>query len=117
MQYMIFLIPIVAILVGGFTEWLKFKEKQLKLGNTTNSLAGNVDDIQKSLDEAKTDNKLLQDRIRNLEAIVTTQMWDDVVDQSSRQNSVKTPLLELPDELPDVTDEEKARQLAKRIQR
>ena len=75
----IYLIPIVAILVGGFTEWLKFKEKQLKLGSTTDSLAGNMDDIIERLDSASAENQLLKDRVKNLEAIVTTQMWDDSV--------------------------------------
>jgi hypothetical protein len=106
-----FLIPIVAILVGGFTEWLKFKEKQLKLGSTTDSLAGNMDDIINRLDSTSAENQLLRDRIKNLEAIVTTQMWDDSVD-SKEPVRTKPALLDLSEE---VSDEDKAKILARRI--
>ena len=36
------LIPIVAILVGAFSEWLKFKGKQAKLGTSTHELEQTV---------------------------------------------------------------------------
>ncbi|NND72070.1 MAG: hypothetical protein HKN43_10865 [Rhodothermales bacterium] len=108
-----FLIPIVAILVGGFTEWLKFKEKQLKLGDTTSTLSGNLDHIESQLDATIKNNERLQERVKNLEAIVTTQMWDQVVDGGSQSPANRPELLEIPEE--ESSDEEKARKLARRM--
>ena len=108
-----FLIPIVAILMGGFTEWLKFKEKQLKLGNTADSLSGDLEALTKRLEESSEFNARLQERVKNLEAIVTTQMWDDSVDSAPKQLERPAPRLEIPEE--ESSDEEKARILARRI--
>ena len=104
----VYLIPIVAILVGGFTEWLKFKEKQLKLGSTTDSLSGELDELLDRLNATESENLAMNVRIKNLEAIVTTQMWDDSIAAKPSRES----LLELDDE---PTDEEKAKALARRI--
>ncbi len=107
------LIPVVAILVGGFTEWLKFKEKQLDLGNTTKSLAGNVDSVAEELEKMRAANDRLAERIKNLETIVTTQAWDDVVEKlPASQTSSRH--IDLPDDDP-YQDEERARILARRL--
>ncbi len=71
------LIPIVAILVGAFTEWLSFKEKQAKLGTSTSELEKTVAVQQQALEAA-------QRRIENLEAIVTSQVWDVLHDEALR---------------------------------
>lgn len=109
----VYLIPIVAILVGGFTEWLKFKEKQLKLGDTTNVLSGNLDHITSQLDTALQNNERLQERVKNLEAIVTTQVWDEMVDGNPSHGEKTQKLLDIPEK--ESSDEEKARQLARRM--
>ena len=68
-------IPIVAILVGAFTEWLKFKEKQARLGTSASELEQTVATQQEALEAAQL-------RLQNLEAIVTSQMWDVLHDDS-----------------------------------
>ena len=99
MDFVWVLIPLAAILVGALKEWLKFKEKQLQLGESTSELGSTVSDLQAA-------NEKLTDRVRNLEAIVTSQSWDALPD-------VSAPLqLDEPTEL---TDEERAGILARRV--
>ena len=55
------LIPIAAILVGAFSEWLDFKKKQAKLGSSTKELENTVAEQQQALEweswEEVTSNK------------------------------------------------------------
>lgn len=96
------LIPLAAILVGAFSEWLKFREKQLQLGNSTS----NLEDEFKNL---STENERLEERIRNLEAIVTSQSWDALpaLDPRIALDDVDAYVPE--------SDEERARKLASRV--
>jgi hypothetical protein len=71
------LIPLVAILVGGFQEWLKFKEKQAKLGNSTRELGHTISSLRSSIQAVEQERDALVRRIQNLEAIVTSQAWDE----------------------------------------
>lgn len=105
------LIPIVAILVGGFSEWLKFKEKQAKLGTSTSELEHTVAAQQQAMEAA-------QRRIENLEAIVTSQMWDAVHDESlpeaERQRALAQARIQLdPPEEP--SDADRVAQMARRL--
>ena len=53
------LIPIVAILVGGFKEWLKFKEKQLQLGQSTENLGSELKELSDALENSQSQNEAL----------------------------------------------------------
>ena len=105
------LIPIVAILVGAFSEWLKFKEKQAKLGTSTSELEKTVVGQQQALETA-------QRRIQNLEAIVTSQVWDvmhdDTLPEAERQRALSQARIQLdpPDE---PSDADRVAQLARRL--
>ena len=105
------LIPIVAILVGAFSEWLKFKEKQAKLGTSTNELEKTVAAQQEALAAA-------QRRLENLEAIVTNQVWDAMHDEAlpeaERQRALAQARLALdpPDE---PSDADRVAQIARRL--
>ena len=105
------LIPIVAILVGAFTEWLSFKEKQAKLGTSTSELEKTVAVQQQALEAA-------QRRIENLEAIVTSQVWDvmhdEALPEAERQRAVAKARLQLdpPDE---PSDADRVAQIARRL--
>lgn len=79
------LIPLVAILVGGFQEWLKFKEKQANIGNSTRELGNTISSLRASIHELEQERDGLVGRIQNLEAIVTSQVWDDVHDRPSEK--------------------------------
>ncbi len=63
-------IPVVAILVGGFTAWLGFKTKQLGMQPSPDGdLEERVEVQQQALEAAMR-------RIENLEAIVTSEAWE-----------------------------------------
>lgn len=105
------LIPIIAILAGSFKEWLKFKEKQRQLGHSTEELEKQLAAQQAALDAA-------QRRLQNLEAIVTSQVWDtlhdDALPSAERERTLTAARLQLdPPALPD--DAERAAALARRL--
>jgi len=64
------LIPIVAIIAGAWSEWLKFKAKQTQLGSSTT-------EMERALEKMTEQNANLIRRVQNLEAIVTSSTWDD----------------------------------------
>ncbi len=105
------LIPIFGILAGMFKEWLKFREKQNQLGNSTENL-------EKLFSEFRQREKALVDRIENLEAIVVSQTWDVVQDKTLSPVEKEYRLAsvahrEMPP--PPVPDSHKAEVLARRL--
>ena len=104
-------IPIIAILAGTFTEWMKFKAKQQQLGTSTHELEKTVEQQQALLAEA-------QRRLQNLEAIVTSQMWDavhdDALPEAERQRALAEARIHL-DAPPEPSDAERAAQIARRL--
>ncbi len=75
------LIPIAAICAGAFSEWLKFKKAQIE---STANLTGEVGDLSDRLIEMDRERQNLVERIQNLETIVTSQMYDEVVEPEGR---------------------------------
>lgn len=112
------LIPIAAILVGAFTEWLKFKGKQQELGTSTHELELTVETQQKALAAAQETQDALVRRIQNLEAIVTSQVWDAVHDESlptaEKQKALSAARIQL-DPPPEPSDADRVEQLARRL--
>ena len=113
------LIPIVAIVMGGFKEWLKFKEKQLQLGESTDHLENRVKELIQALELSESQRHSLLNRVQNLETIVTSQVWDVLHDEEKPADikkleieSVK-PRIQLPPREDDAA--EKAEQLARRL--
>lgn len=114
------LIPLAGIGVGAFKEWLKFKDKQARLGASTDELEVEVEKLQKQL---KENDAALQQRIQHLEAIVTSQVWDTLHDESGMAEEKLPP--HLLDEIRSAEEEEetdtaqenrrKAARLAKKI--
>ncbi len=74
------LIPLAAILVGAFKEWLKFKEKQDRLGVSTTEIENELRALEEALRERDERQQALERRIQNLETIVTSETWDALVD-------------------------------------
>ena len=106
------LIPIVAILAWAFTEWLKVREKQSRLGTSTHELEITVAAQQDALETA-------QRRIQNLEAIVTSQMWDVVHDnalpEAEKQRALAQARIHLDPAPEEPTDPDKVAQMARRL--
>lgn len=117
------LIPLAAILIGGFMEYVKFKAKQEKLGDSTKEAEGRLSDLNDRLEEQNRD---LVRRIQNLEAIVTSQTWDDIHGRPDRDGSKSAsgagstgarPLLDdaLEADYNEPSDERRAEELARRL--
>lgn len=93
------LIPLAGIALGGFTEWLKFKEKSSQLGDATLALQGVFDEMSVEMDGLREKNANMTRRIEILEAIVTDDSFDDLVEKRLAQKAEQiTPLLDLPEE-------------------
>lgn len=69
------LIPIVAIIGGLVQDYLKYRDKQRKLGVSTTGL-------EKEVATLKATNDVLLERVQNLEAIVVSQTWDAIHDKA-----------------------------------
>lgn len=102
MAFVWVLIPLAVILVGAYSEWLKFKEKQLEMGASTSNL-------EEEFKTLLSENERLVERIRNLETIVTSQSWDALPKINPQV------ALDEPDVYEQESDEERARKLASRV--
>ena len=105
------LIPLLAILVGGFSEWLKFKEKQNRLGASAHDLEKTVGEQQAALEAAER-------RIQNLEAIVTSQVWDALHDGALPEHEKQRAIAEAHFHLAppeESADTERVAQMARRL--
>src|SRR4051812_15630603 len=108
------LIPVVAIVMKGFREWLRFKATQRQLGASTVELESEVTALQKT-------NESLLERIQNLEAIVVSQTWDALNDHglAPAERELKVASVahrELRPPEPSVANQQRAEQLARRLQ-
>jgi hypothetical protein len=105
------LIPIFGIAAGMFREWLKFRQKQNKIGDSTQNL-------EKLVAELRQRDQALAERIENLEAIVVSQTWDVVQDKMLAPEVKEHRLASVAHrELapPPVPDSHKAEVLARRL--
>ncbi|MEA2559774.1 MAG: hypothetical protein QOH06_1278 [Acidobacteriota bacterium] len=107
--WMIF--PIFGILAGMFKQWLRFRERQNQLGNSTQNL-------EKLVAEMRQRDQAMAERIENLEAIVVSQTWDVLQDRTlspadRERRLVAVAQREMPP--PPVLDSHKAEVLARRL--
>ncbi len=114
------LIPLAGILFGAFKEWLNFKEKQLQLGESTEHLEAKVDELMKALETSELQKTGLLSRVQNLETIVTSQVWDVLLDEEKPAadkileiEAIKPKILIPPPEEDEAAD--KAEKLARRL--
>ena len=108
------LIPITAIVMKGFKEWLRFAATQRRLGASTTELEKEVADLKRL-------NDALGDRVQNLEAIVVSQTWDalhdrglSIPERELKIASVAHRELREPDAA--AANAQRAEQLARRLQ-
>ena len=107
------LIPLTAILMGGFKEWLKFKQKQDKLGASTDELEEEIRGLEKTLHERDERQQALERRIQNLETIVTSEAWDALVDGEPSPHMADPLTLERPEQEEDLAA--RTEQIARRL--
>jgi hypothetical protein len=119
MDWIWVLIPLAAILMGGFKQWLSLQQTQRKLGTSTHELEQEMDRLKKALASSESERRALVSRLQNLETIVTSQMWDVVHDpalpEADRTHALDAARATLP--LPEATDDdaERAARLANRL--
>ncbi len=111
LSFAFFLIPLAGIGLAAFSQWLKFKEKQAKLGASTDALEKEMKALKASISEK---DEALNKRIQNLETIVTSQVWDAI---NSENVNLPPPLLDdiLPPAKEEPSDTQRAEQIAKRL--
>lgn len=107
------LIPLAGIAAGMFKDYLKIKSRQRDLGASNKSLETDVAALQK-------ENELLEERLKNLEAIVVSQTWDVLHDKAlppaDRERRVATVAhRELAPADRAAEDQQRAAQLARRL--
>ena len=113
-EYWWVLIPVTAILMRGFRDWLRIVATQRKLGASTTEL-------EKEVAELRRTNDVLGERLQNLEAIVVSQTWDALHDRGLapaerelKVASVARRELKAPDA--SAANQQRAEQLARRLQ-
>ena len=95
-------IPIVAILVGAFKEWLRFNAQHRRLGASTHELEREVSELREQMETLTEQNRKLVRRVQNLETLATSRLWD-------RVDEIVPPKVSIE---PDPDDEEDARRVA-----
>lgn len=110
-------ILIIASTIGGllfaaFAMWLKSREKQAGIDTSAGELGQTVAAQQKALEAAER-------RIQNLEAIVTSQVWDVVHEGGSsevdKQRALSEARLDLDISEEESSDAERAERMARRL--
>lgn len=99
------LIPLAGIALAGFSEWLKFKRQTAQLGNSAVELEGVVESLRTEVEDLLEERRALEQRIRNLETIVTSEAWE-TMGKDRELTQAKLPL-----ELPDPEEDDDARQI------
>ncbi|HEX4494704.1 MAG TPA: hypothetical protein VIE43_03455 [Thermoanaerobaculia bacterium] len=108
------LIPLVAILSGSFKTWLKVRAQQRVLGASNRELESEVTALRKDRDT-------LHQRLENIEAIVVSQTWNVVHDQSlpaaERERLIASTVRREVAPAPAApSNQQRAEQLARRLQ-
>lgn len=67
------LIVLIVFVYSAFEEWLNFKTEQRKIGASTEEMEAELDALRS---EWEAERKRLNQRIQNLETIVTSEAWD-----------------------------------------
>ena len=72
---MVFTIPILGILLAGYKEWLEFKSRHQELGSSTRKVEERLQSLHDRLTAVEQERDALQERVQNLETIVTSEAW------------------------------------------
>ena len=112
MAFIWVLIPLAGIALAGFSEWLKFKRQTTAIGDTTSELEGAVASLRGEVDTLREDRRALNQRIQNLEVIVTSEAWDTLANDPELARAKTSPL-----QLPEPEDTDEAEQIARMAQR
>lgn len=107
------LIPLAGIALAGFSEWLKFKRQTAAIGTTTSALEGVAESLRGDVETLLKEQRALNQRIQNLETIVTSEAWD-TLGEDPQLAKAKTPPLQI-SEFDDENDTEQTARMARRL--
>lgn len=108
-----FIVAIVAIVLGiaytGYEQWLKYKAEREKGGLPADEMQAALDELQKQVAAQEEREAEMKRRIQNLEAIVTSEAWDEL--------GTGAPELSLPEDerTASDTDADRAEKMARRL--
>lgn len=117
---MIFAIPILGIVFAGYKEWLKFKAQHRELGTSTREVEDSLRALRERIEHLEQERDALQDRVQNLETIVTSEAWiagHDNTDLASALDAAEADELTLPPERESAPESEAERiaEMARRL--
>lgn len=72
---MIFGVAMLGILLAGYKEWLAYKAEHEGVSPSTRALEDWLRALQDRVDELEAERASLQDRVQNLETIITSEAW------------------------------------------
>ena len=110
-----FIVAIVAIVMGviyaGYEQWLKHQGDREAEGVAAHEWEAMLDEMRQELADRKEREAELQRRIQNLEAIMTSEAWDELGDGTSHAT------LSLPEDerTASDTDADRAEKIARRL--
>lgn len=109
---MVSLVTFMGILIFGVKKTSEFKELQKMLDRKAKYLDSNTTELWRAFKESEEENGKLLERLKNLEAIVTSEAYETIV-SGDELNDIQ---IHLEDEEPEeLNDSDKAEKIAKRV--
>lgn len=109
---MVSLVLLMGIIIFGVKKSSEYKELHKLFGEKDKDLNSTVNKLQKALETSEAEKTQILDRLKNLEAIVTSEAWDSI---QSGEDAETTRLHIEEDEPEELTDSDKAARIAKRV--
>ncbi len=109
---MVSLVLLMGIIIFGVKKSSEYKELQKLFGEKDKDLNSTVSELRKALKESKGENAQILERLKNLEAIVTSEAWDSI---QSGEDAETTRLHIEVEEQEELNDSDKAARIAKRV--
>jgi len=109
---MVSLVSFMGILIFGVKKSSEFKELQKMLDRKAKYLDSNTTELWRAFKESEEENGKLLERLKNLEAIVTSEAYEAIL-SGEEPEKIKLHLEE--EETEDLNDSDKAAKIAKRV--
>lgn len=73
--YLLIVLPTLGILLAGYKEWLDYKAQRETLDPAAEELKERFQSLHDRIDDLEQERDALQERVQNLETIVTSEAW------------------------------------------
>lgn len=73
--YLLIILPTLGILFVGYKEWLDYKAQRQTLAPTAEEMKERFQSLHERLKDLEQERDALQERVQNLETIVTSETW------------------------------------------